>query len=59
MIEGVAYSPFLVRWRDPASGARRQLTLWSPGHPWLAAEVSRALTDLDVPAGTTVRIASK
>jgi hypothetical protein len=54
IIEGVAYTRFRVRWRQ--AGKRRQLTLWSPGRPWLGEEVNRALSARDVPSGTDVFI---
>jgi hypothetical protein len=56
VIEGVAYTRFRVRWRE--AGQRRQLTLWSPGRPWLEEEVARALTARNVPSGTDVFITS-
>jgi hypothetical protein len=44
VLEGVRYYPFRVRFRL-ASGQRRRWIRWSPGFPWVQAEVQRELQD--------------
>lgn len=56
-IEGVPYTPFLLRFRG-ADGKPKRRVLWSPGLPWLREEVSRYLIAHDVPKGSTCTIRS-
>ena len=43
-IEGVPYHRFVVRY-TLTDGKRRRLVRWSPGFPWVRAEVLRELDD--------------
>lgn len=57
-VEGVPYRRYVARFKN-AAGKRRQLTVWSPGRPWVGPEIARELearigTDEEVPPGATV-----
>ena len=56
IIEGVPYLRYRVTFRD-RSGKRWRLMHWSPGPPWIGAEVTRLLNEEhDVEPGATVII---
>lgn len=44
--EGVRYFPFVARFRT-TDGKRRQVTIWSPGRPWVSDSLRRYLDDRD------------
>lgn len=62
IVEGDRYFPFVVRFRL-ADGRRRRWVRWSPGRPWIAAEISRELAARfggdELHPGSTVTISER